>query len=179
MTPPEDPEEPEGRPDYRVYRSRRALFRRRGGDDGDDLGRLRGNARQQQPSTPGDGPKRHDGLTQFLVDMKTPGITVNPIMQITGQKEFNEVVFKDVFLPDDYMRDQQRAGHSGFHIASFFQAIQPLLAHAKQQGRRCFLLAHSMGNYALQAAVDSWFTHDLPATILFDDANRTPRSAVW
>jgi LCP family protein required for cell wall assembly len=61
MTPPEDPEEPKGRPDYRVYRSRRALFRRRGGDDGDDLGRLRGNARQQQPSAPDEGPRRgHD-----------------------------------------------------------------------------------------------------------------------
>ena len=35
--------------------------------------------------------------------MKTPGITVNPIQQITGQKEFNEVVFKDVFIPGDYM----------------------------------------------------------------------------
>jgi acyl-CoA dehydrogenase len=34
--------------------------------------------------------------------MKTPGITVNPIEQISGLKEFNEVVFKDVFLPDDH-----------------------------------------------------------------------------
>jgi enoyl-CoA hydratase/carnithine racemase len=45
---------------------------------------------------------RRHGLTQFLVDMKTPGITVNPIEQISGLKEFNEVVFKDVFLPDDH-----------------------------------------------------------------------------
>lgn len=45
---------------------------------------------------------RRHGLTQFLVDMKTPGITVNPIAQISGLKEFNEVVFEDVFLPDDY-----------------------------------------------------------------------------
>ncbi len=45
---------------------------------------------------------RRHGLTQFLVDMKTPGITVNPIAQLSGQKEFNEVVFKDVFLPDDH-----------------------------------------------------------------------------
>ena len=45
---------------------------------------------------------RRHGLTQFLVNMKTPGITVNPIAQISGLKEFNEVVFEDVFLPDDY-----------------------------------------------------------------------------
>ena len=36
---------------------------------------------------------RRHGLTQFLVDMKTPGIKVNPIGQITGKSEFNEVVF--------------------------------------------------------------------------------------
>jgi acyl-CoA dehydrogenase len=34
--------------------------------------------------------------------MKAPGITVNPIEQISGLKEFNEVVFEDVFLPDDH-----------------------------------------------------------------------------
>jgi alkylation response protein AidB-like acyl-CoA dehydrogenase len=46
---------------------------------------------------------RRHGLTQFLVDMKTPGITVNPIGQISGQSEFNEVVFEDAFMPDDYV----------------------------------------------------------------------------
>jgi acyl-CoA dehydrogenase len=46
---------------------------------------------------------RRHGLTQFLVDMKTPGITVNPIYQMTGQHDFNEVVFEDAFVPDDYM----------------------------------------------------------------------------
>ncbi len=45
---------------------------------------------------------RRHGLTQFLVNMKTPGIKVNPISQITGQTEFNEVVFTDAFIPDDY-----------------------------------------------------------------------------
>ena len=46
---------------------------------------------------------RRHGLTQFLVDMKTPGIKVNPIAQITGQYEFNEVVFTDAFVPDDHL----------------------------------------------------------------------------
>jgi acyl-CoA dehydrogenase len=45
---------------------------------------------------------RRHGLTQFLVDMKIPGIKVNPIGQITGQFEFNEVVFTDAFIPDDH-----------------------------------------------------------------------------
>ena len=45
---------------------------------------------------------RRHGLTQFLVDMKTPGIAVNPIYQMTGQHDFNEVVFEDAFVPDDH-----------------------------------------------------------------------------
>ena len=35
--------------------------------------------------------------------MKQPGIQVNPIGQITGQYEFNEVVFTDFFVPDDHV----------------------------------------------------------------------------
>jgi acyl-CoA dehydrogenase len=46
---------------------------------------------------------RRHGLTQFLVDMKTPGITVNPIIQMTGHHDFNEVVFQDTFMPDDHV----------------------------------------------------------------------------
>jgi acyl-CoA dehydrogenase len=46
---------------------------------------------------------RRHGLTQFLVDMKTPGITVNPIYQMTGQHDFNEVVFEDAFMPDEHV----------------------------------------------------------------------------
>ncbi len=44
---------------------------------------------------------RRHGLTQLLVDMKADGVTVNPIYQMTGQHDFNEVVFDDVFIPDD------------------------------------------------------------------------------
>jgi len=46
---------------------------------------------------------RRHGLTQFLVNMKTQGITVNPIYQMTGKPGFNEVVFVDTFLPDDHL----------------------------------------------------------------------------
>ncbi len=44
---------------------------------------------------------RHGGLTQFLVDMKTPGITVRPVPDLAGQEHFNEVHFEDAFVPDD------------------------------------------------------------------------------
>jgi len=42
----------------------------------------------------------HRGLTFFLLDMKTPGITVNPIVNMAGHHEFNEVFFDDVRIPE-------------------------------------------------------------------------------
>jgi alkylation response protein AidB-like acyl-CoA dehydrogenase len=53
-------------------------------------------------TSPATKENRRHGLTQFLVDMKTPGIHVNPIYQMTGQHDFNEVVFEDAFMPDDH-----------------------------------------------------------------------------
>lgn len=46
---------------------------------------------------------RRHGLTQFLVEMKTRGIKVNPIYQMSGQHDFNEVVFENAFVPDDHV----------------------------------------------------------------------------
>ena len=46
------------------------------------------------------GEARQAGLSQFVVDLKTPGITCRQIANIAGERDFNEVHFKDVFLPD-------------------------------------------------------------------------------
>lgn len=44
---------------------------------------------------------RRGGVSQFLVDMKTPGITVRPIRNLLDEHDFNEVLFEGVFIPDD------------------------------------------------------------------------------
>src|SRR6201989_3691146 len=54
-------------------------------------------------TSPPTNENRRHGLTQFLVDMKTPGITVNPVIQLTGMHDFNEGVFQDAFMPDDHV----------------------------------------------------------------------------
>lgn len=42
---------------------------------------------------------KHRGITMFLVDMKSPGVTVRPIRQLTGNAGFNEVFFDNVRVP--------------------------------------------------------------------------------
>lgn len=45
-----------------------------------------------------DAPK-HRGISCLLIDMKTPGVTVKPLRQMTGESEFNEMFFDDVRVP--------------------------------------------------------------------------------
>jgi acyl-CoA dehydrogenase len=55
------------------------------------------------PSVP-----KHKGLTYFYLDMKSPGIEIKPIKQLSGDANFNEVYFTDVRIPDN-----QRLGAVG------------------------------------------------------------------
>jgi len=48
----------------------------------------------------GDAEQRHAGLSQLLVDMKSPGLTVKPIANLTGESHFNEVFLDDVFVSE-------------------------------------------------------------------------------
>jgi alkylation response protein AidB-like acyl-CoA dehydrogenase len=47
-----------------------------------------------------DAPK-HAGVTMMAIDMKSPGVKVNPLRGMTGDAHFNEVFFDDVFVPDE------------------------------------------------------------------------------
>ncbi len=46
-----------------------------------------------------DAPK-HEGITMMVIDMHAPGVTVRPLKMPTGNSDFNEVFFDDVFVPD-------------------------------------------------------------------------------
>ncbi len=51
---------------------------------------------------------KHAGITAFFIDMKSPGIEIRPIHQMSGGSNFNEVFFTDLRIPDD-----QRLGAVG------------------------------------------------------------------
>jgi alkylation response protein AidB-like acyl-CoA dehydrogenase len=53
-------------------------------------------ARSETPSE-----NRHAGLTQFIVDTISEGLDIRPILNLSGGHEFNEVFFRDCFVPDD------------------------------------------------------------------------------
>ena len=48
-----------------------------------------------------DHENRHEGLTQFLVDLRAPGVRVEPILLLTGEHRFNAVHLEDVLIGDD------------------------------------------------------------------------------
>ncbi len=53
---------------------------------------------------------RHAGMSQFLIDLKTPGVTVRPIRNMIGDEEFNEVIFEDAFVPDAMLVGEEGNG---------------------------------------------------------------------
>jgi len=91
--------------------------------------------------------KKHKGISAFAVDMKSPGITVRPLVQLTGDSDFNEVFFEDVKVPKENMlgpKDQgwdvaittlmyERAGMGAG--MEFEHVLNQLLALAKKTQR--------------------------------------------
>jgi alkylation response protein AidB-like acyl-CoA dehydrogenase len=54
--------------------------------------------------------KPHAGITYFLVDMRSPGIEIRPLRELTGDALFNEVFLDQVFVPDDAVVGEVNAG---------------------------------------------------------------------
>ncbi|MBR0680981.1 acyl-CoA dehydrogenase [Roseomonas eburnea] len=57
-----------------------------------------------------EGGSRHQGLSQVLVDLRAPGVTIRPIRDLVGEQGFNEITFDDVMLPDDALVGKEGAG---------------------------------------------------------------------
>jgi alkylation response protein AidB-like acyl-CoA dehydrogenase len=57
-----------------------------------------------------DAAKKHHGISIFIVDMKSPGITVNPILNYYGRHHFNEVFFDNVRVPASNLVGEENKG---------------------------------------------------------------------
>jgi acyl-CoA dehydrogenase len=53
---------------------------------------------------------RHEGLSQFIVDLTAPGVTVGPIVSMAGEHDFNEVLLDDVAVSDDALIGREGNG---------------------------------------------------------------------
>jgi len=63
---------------------------------------------------------RHKGLSMFILDKKTPGVTVRPITSLVGHQVHNEIFFDDVRIPKDYLVGEKNQG--------FYQMLKGLEA---------------------------------------------------
>ena len=61
-------------------------------------------------TSPVDPANRHAGMSQLLIDLSLPGITINPIRILDGGHHFNEVVFEDVVVPGDMLLGEEGNG---------------------------------------------------------------------
>jgi alkylation response protein AidB-like acyl-CoA dehydrogenase len=91
-----------------------------------------------------DAPK-HRGITYFLVDMKTPGIDVRPLVQITGVAHFNEVFLTDVRIPAENVLGDV---NNGWRVAQTTLGSERAMIGGAQGGRQIadiIALAQRMG----------------------------------
>ncbi|MGA8144219.1 MAG: acyl-CoA dehydrogenase family protein [Candidatus Acidiferrales bacterium] len=75
---------------------------------------------------------KHKGLTVLLIDMKSPGVEVRPLRQITGESEFNEIFFRDVRVPKENVLGRV---NDGWNVA-----VSTLMYERGSYGARLHLL---------------------------------------
>ncbi len=80
---------------------------------------------------------KHKGMSALLVDMRSPGVVVKPLRQITGDSEFNEIFFEDVRVPKENLLGPLNAGwqvlvatlmHERFGISETIGGTEVILA---------------------------------------------------
>src|ERR671916_1744225 len=141
-------------------------------------------------TSPADSANRHAGLSQLLIDLSLPGVTVNPIRILDGGHHFNEVVFDDVVVPGDMLLGEEGAGwHQVTAELAFersgperFLSTYPLLAEFARRaadsgdaaqlaalGRlSARLLALRQLSLRIAAALDRGELPDIPAALVKD-----------
>lgn len=115
------------------------------------------------PSAP-----RHKGISYFLVDMTTPGVSVQPIATMAGTREFCQVRFEDARVPKRSLLGEENRGwymavttlefersNIGFAVGLIL-IVRDLLGHARQERTRLREdagLAYELADRAIEAAI--------------------------
>jgi len=98
-----------------------------------------------------DRPK-HEGMTYFVVDMRSPGVEVRPLRQITGEAEFNEVYLTDVRVPD--------ANRIGAQGEGWRVSLTTLMNERQAIGAGSSESAEVLRGWTTNGAVSIWRTLD-------------------
>lgn len=75
--------------------------------------------------TSGTPEQRQTGLSQLIVDLSLPGVSVRPIKDITGESHFNEVTFEDVWLPGSALIGAEGNGWTQVNAELAFERSGP------------------------------------------------------
>ncbi len=119
---------------------------------------------------------KHRGISYFLVDMKTPGITVRPLVNMLGSHEFNEVYFEDARIPASSLLGEENRGwylaattldfeRSGIATSVAHQLIvKDMVEFAKSGGIDCTMdfnqtVRTELADRAIEAQVESLISY--------------------
>ncbi len=115
---------------------------------------------------------KHKGISEFIVDMKTPGITVKPIVDMTGEHHFNEVFFDQVRIPKTALVGEKDRGwyqiasqldyeRSGIErLMSNFLIYEAIAEYAKETGlTRRDTIRHKLAQLHIEFTVGKFLVY--------------------
>jgi alkylation response protein AidB-like acyl-CoA dehydrogenase len=94
---------------------------------------------------------KHAGITYFVLDMKTPGVEVRPLREMTGSALFNEVFLDDVFIPDENVVGEVNGGWAVARTTLAGERValsQKMEAYANDKDLMRFATSHELGSVA-------------------------------
>lgn len=82
---------------------------------------------------------KQQGLSQFVIDLSLPGITIRPILDLAGDAHFSEVFFTDVQLAEDALIGQEGAGWEQVNAELAFERSGPERLYSSMALVECFI----------------------------------------
>jgi alkylation response protein AidB-like acyl-CoA dehydrogenase len=115
---------------------------------------------------------KHKGLSYFLVDMRSPGITYRPIAEMTGRAGFYETFFEDVIVPRENLLGEENRGwyvatttlgfeRSGItRVGAIRRELDDLVGYVLENGAGDGrLLAHRLAEHRIEIEAGRWLSY--------------------